>query len=246
MKVWFFIGRFQPAHKWHLQALLDMYATWVTHFIIGVWSAQKEWTEDNPFTFIERKKILELLLQEVPFTFEIHAIPDVWDDQKWFEYVTTKLPHFDVVLSWNPRLENIFRPKWYDLYVPTISVEIKWTNTRKAIALSDQEYIDNAINDDVYKYLLEINAPARLQKLMLSLQTYKVQYTCLLDNGRIISLGSSIPFVSAHEQIISYIKNEYNITVSICNKQPIRWEIKDPTNEYFIISLQFFGLIISK
>ncbi len=68
------------------------------------------------------------------------------------------------------------------MYIPQITVEIKGTNTRKAIALNDKSYIDSAINDDVYKYLLEIKAPARLQTLMPGLQSFKVQYSCLLDD----------------------------------------------------------------
>ncbi len=246
MKIGFFIWRFQPAHKWHLQALLDMHTTWINHFIIGVWSAQKEWTEENPFTYAERKRILELLLQEVPFTFEIHAVPDVWNDDQWFEFVTTKLPKFDVVLSGNPWLEGIFVPKWYEMYIPQITVEIKGTNTRKAIALNDKSYIDSAINDDVYKYLLEIKAPARLQTLMPGLQSFKVQYSCLLDDWTVIQLPSSVPYIDAHTQIINYIKEKQNIDITLSTAQPIWTEILDSKNSIYSISLQFSWDIINK
>lgn len=246
MKVGFFIWRFQPAHKGHLQALLDMYSTWINHFIIGVWSAQKEWTEENPFTYTERKKILELLLQEVPFTFEIHAVPDVGDDEQWFQYVTTKLPKFDVVLSGNPRLESIFQPKWYEMYIPQITVEIKGTNTRKAIALSDKSYIDSAINDDVYKYLLDIKAPTRLQTLMPGLQSFKLHYSCLLSDWTLIQLPSSVPYIDAHTQIVSYIKENKDIDVSLSNEQPIWEEIFDHKNNTYSISLQFLWNIINR
>lgn len=246
MKIGFFIWRFQPAHQWHLQALLDMHATWVNHFIIGVWSAQKEWTEENPFTYTERKKILELLLQEVPFTFEIHAVPDVGNDEQWFEYITTNLPKFDVVLSGNPRLEWIFKPKWYEMFIPEIKAWIKGTNTRKAIALEDHAYLDSAINSDIYAYLKEINAPSRLQTLMPGLQSFKVQYSCLLDDWTLIQLPSSVPYIDAHTQIISYIKEEKNIDVILSNLQPIWREILDTNSNIYSISLQFSWSIIIK
>jgi nicotinamide-nucleotide adenylyltransferase len=249
MKIGFFIGRFQPAHKWHLQALLDMHTTWINHFVIGVWSAQKERTEENPFTYIERKKILESLLWDQPFSYEIHAVPDVGNDEQWFEYVVHNLPHFDVVLSWNPWLEGIFKPKWYEMYIPTITVEIKGTNTRKAIALWDKEYIDKAMNDEVYAYLLSIDAPKRLQWLMPNLYKYVIRYTTTIAQKDWTILQDIVSFdwvanLPAHEQIIRRVKDTYALDIEIDHTQPIWQETYNPDTNTYIILLTFKSIVL--
>lgn len=55
--------------------------------------------------------MMELLLQGAPFTYEIFPIPDMGDNEKWYNHIKDNAPYFDIVISGNPRLETIFKPK---------------------------------------------------------------------------------------------------------------------------------------
>lgn len=256
MKTALFVWRFQPAHRGHVQAMLDAYEKGITHIIIWIWSAQKERTEENPFTYLERKKILESLLWDQPFSYEICAIPDVWDDAIWYKYVINNLPKFDSIISGNPWIEWIFKAQWYHIFVPHITCKIKWTNTRKAIAMNDTAYIHQAVNDDVYKYLLDIDAPKRIQKLMPNLHKYVIRYTTNIfqkdwsQRKEDIWLPYSIePFdwvanMAAHKQIILHTKDMYDIDIEINNPQPTWIETYNDVTDSYNILLVFQSTMI--
>jgi nicotinamide mononucleotide adenylyltransferase len=59
-----FIGRFQPGlHLGQIDGLKQAMEKGVRHFLIGIGSSNKEFTRDNPFTYDERKTMIELSLK---------------------------------------------------------------------------------------------------------------------------------------------------------------------------------------
>lgn len=61
-----FIGRFQPGlHFGELDAIAQAMEKGVKHFLIGVGSSNKEFTSDNPFTYDERKIMIEASLKDM-------------------------------------------------------------------------------------------------------------------------------------------------------------------------------------
>ena len=78
-----FIGRFQPFHKGHQKAI-----KWILKrekkIIIVIGSIQESSTKDNPFSFQERKEMLNrTLLSAKVKNFEIYGVPDVLNDALW-------------------------------------------------------------------------------------------------------------------------------------------------------------------
>ena len=108
-----FIGRFQPFHKGHLlflQSICDQY----DEIIIGIGSSQYSNTQENPFSYDERKMMIEKSLEEVGLTnYRIVAILDIHNPPQWVSHVISIVSDFDVVLSNNSLTKKLFSEKGY-------------------------------------------------------------------------------------------------------------------------------------
>jgi len=73
-----------------------------------VGSADKEFTKDNPFTYDERKHMIEMSLKKMipSLDIEIYPIPHSNDSEQWKNYILTNLPHFDYIISSNPMVRE--------------------------------------------------------------------------------------------------------------------------------------------
>jgi nicotinamide-nucleotide adenylyltransferase len=127
-----FVGRFQPFHKGHLRVIKDILKE-NDFVVIAIGSSQEKGTEKNPFSFEERKKMIEIALKNEGIeNFKIIAVPDVFDDKKWVSLIK-KQADFDVVYSRNPWTIRCFRDagitvKKHRLYKKS---ELSGTNIRK-------------------------------------------------------------------------------------------------------------------
>lgn len=73
-----FIGRFQPFHNGHLYSLNKCFEL-AEKVLIGVGSSQESGTEDNPWNYETRRKMITLLGQRV----EVVPLIDLFNDEKW-------------------------------------------------------------------------------------------------------------------------------------------------------------------
>ena len=95
----FLIGRFQPFHLGHLEAI-KFGLSKVEHLHIGIGSSNKSHEKRNPFTADERKKmIFSSIDEELSKKISIHYIPDVDDHSKWTQLVDQIIPEYDIVFS---------------------------------------------------------------------------------------------------------------------------------------------------
>ncbi|MDR2191219.1 MAG: hypothetical protein LBP53_08935 [Candidatus Peribacteria bacterium] len=74
-------------------------------------SSNKEFTAENPFTYEERKQMIEIsshhLLQSLQV--EVFPVPDIGDNQRRRDYILKELPEFQYVISGNVRVQEIFK-----------------------------------------------------------------------------------------------------------------------------------------
>lgn len=78
-----FIGRFQPFHKGHLEAIKWILKREKSIFIV-IGSTQEFSNKNNPFSFKERKEMIKrTLLAEKIKNFKIYGIPDFPEDVLW-------------------------------------------------------------------------------------------------------------------------------------------------------------------
>ncbi len=159
------IGRFQPFHQGHLDALrfalLKVDKLWV-----GLGSSNQPPLGNNPFSAEERKKmILSSIDDSIRNKIEIYFIPDFEDHKKWVEHIDSIVPKFDIVFTNDEMTKHLYSKR--DTTVVTIPFTkrnvLSGTNIRDLI-LSDQPW-EEFVPDGTKKFLNETNAKQRLKNL---------------------------------------------------------------------------------
>ncbi|HJM79259.1 MAG TPA: nicotinamide-nucleotide adenylyltransferase [Nitrosopumilus sp.] len=159
------IGRFQPFHLGHLDAL-QFALTKVDKLWLGLGSANKTIEKNNPFTVEERKQmILSSINDSMKNKISIYFIPDLDNHVKWVEKIDSIVPKFDIIFSNDPLTNHLYSKR----EVQVISIpflkrdQLSGTRIRNLIK-SDQKWNDLVPNGT--KILLEnLDAKNRLEIL---------------------------------------------------------------------------------
>ncbi|WP_026089912.1 MULTISPECIES: nicotinamide-nucleotide adenylyltransferase [Nitrosopumilus] len=159
------IGRFQPFHLGHLEALRFALSK-VDKLWVGLGSSNKPPEKNNPFSAEERKEmILSSIDDSMKKKISIYFIPDLDNHVKWIEKIDTIVPEFDIVFS-NDELTNHLYSK-RDIQVIPIPFlkrnELSGTNVRDLI-ISDQNW-NSLVPKGTEIFLINNNAKERLKNL---------------------------------------------------------------------------------
>jgi len=159
------IGRFQPFHQGHLEAL-HFALSKVDKLWVGLGSSNKPPQKNNPFSAEERKKmILSSIDDSIRNKIEIYFIPDFEDHKKWVEHIDTIVPKFDIVFTNDDMTKYLYSKR--DTTVMAIPFTkrdvLSGTNIRDLI-LSDQPW-EEYVPDGTRKFLNETNAKQLLKNL---------------------------------------------------------------------------------
>lgn len=133
-----FIGRFQPFHKGHLNAVTA--AAENSDLTVGIGSAQKQGTMKNPLSFAERKKVLTNC---IPDTVPIVRLEDKADNAVWTEMVEETVD-FDIVISGNPLVRRLIGERGYDVKDPDYLKPDLYSGTeirRRIVAGEDWQHL---------------------------------------------------------------------------------------------------------
>jgi len=180
-----FIGRFQPFHQGHLDAIKQISESEV---IIGIGSSQYSGTKDNPYSFVERKAMIEKFLKNKT-KYKIIAIPDIHDEANWVNHVEKIVGKFDVVYTGNKIVAKLFKAKNH-VKSPDGSHVIKYQvkNIKKNIDISATELrqetarLFEKLNHTCYTWeqceamaplTLEINKLKKKQKAVILAHSYQ-------------------------------------------------------------------------
>ena len=93
------IGRFQPFHLGHLDAVLFALAR-IDQLSICIGSSNKHNEKRNPFSAAERREmILSSIESSITNRIKIFNIPDVDNHEKWTSEIDQIVPKYDVVFT---------------------------------------------------------------------------------------------------------------------------------------------------
>lgn len=158
-----FIGRFQPFHKGHLDAVKQMLRA-NRKIVIGVGSAQYAGTPANPFSASLRTWMIRRSLAEAGIAakkFSIVKIPDIHDDTRWVTHVEKIAAPFAEVWSGTPKVQKLFRKNSnYAVVVPRFRTGVSGTVIRKRMHEKERwEHLVPAAVADIIKKLPPETAP---------------------------------------------------------------------------------------
>ena len=159
------IGRFQPFHLGHLDAL-QFALSKVDKLWVGIGSSNLPPQKDNPFSAEQRQEmILSSIDDAMKEKISIYFIPDLDNHMKWIEKIDTIVPKFDIIFS-NDELTNHLYSK-RNTQVMTIPFlkrdKLSGTHIRDLI-ISDQKWND-LVPEGTKNFLEKINAKNHLKNL---------------------------------------------------------------------------------
>ncbi|MCE9651951.1 MAG: nicotinamide-nucleotide adenylyltransferase [Nitrosarchaeum sp.] len=137
------IGRFQPFHLGHLDALRFALSK-VDKLWIGLGSSNKPLQKNNPFSAEERKEmILSSIDESMKQRIQIYFIPDLENHIKWIELIDTIVPKFDIIFTNDELTKHLYSKRNVTvLPIPFVKRDVlSGTNIRDMI-LSDQKWED--------------------------------------------------------------------------------------------------------
>jgi nicotinamide-nucleotide adenylyltransferase len=161
-----YIGRFQPFHLGHLDAikfaLLQVENLW-----IGIGSSNKSNEKRNPFTADERNEmIISSLDDQTKKRIQIYYIPDIGDHEKWTYHIDSIVPKYDIVFSNDDFTQTLYQKR--EIKVIPVSLKnrenLSGTNIRGNIAMGKNW--EELVPEGTKKVLLKIDAERRLSKIM--------------------------------------------------------------------------------
>jgi nicotinamide-nucleotide adenylyltransferase len=159
------IGRFQPFHLGHLEAL-HFALSKVDKLWVGLGSSNKAPQKNNPFSAEERKKmILSSIDDSIRDKIKIYFIPDFEDHKKWVENIDIIVPKFDMVFTNDDMTKYLYsKRETMVVSIPFTKRDVlSGTNIRDLI-LSDQPW-EEFVPDGTRNFLNETNAKQRLKNL---------------------------------------------------------------------------------
>jgi len=159
------IGRFQPFHLGHLDAL-HFALSKVDKLWVGLGSSNKSLDKNNPFSVEERKEmILSSIDDSMKQRIQIYFIPDLDNHIKWIELINTIVPKFDIIFTNDELTRHLYSKRDVEvLPIPFVKRDIlSGTNIRDMI-ISDQTW-ENLVPEGTKNFLYKTSAKQRLKNL---------------------------------------------------------------------------------
>ena len=159
------IGRFQPFHLGHLDAVLFGLSR-AENLFICIGSSNKSNERKNPFSVEERREMVTLSIEpSITDRIKIFDVPDVGDHEKWTFEIDKIVPKYDVIFTNDEFTKTLFEKR----KISVISVVLKdrekfsGTNIRNLI-IEDKNWRD-LVPQGTRNVLDSINAKERLKNL---------------------------------------------------------------------------------
>jgi nicotinamide-nucleotide adenylyltransferase len=165
-----YVGRFQPFHLGHLNAIEDVLKE-VDELVIVIGSAQYSHNPNNPFTAGERLVMVRRALEECGIDLEkvwVVPVPDVHLHMMWVSSVQGYTPHFDIVYSNEPLTRRLFMEAGHKVKPIRFFDRKVYSSTEIREKIVRGENWEKFVPKSVASFIKEIDGINRLKDLMKS------------------------------------------------------------------------------
>ena len=159
------VGRFQPFHLGHLDAVLFGLSR-TENLFIGVGSSNKFNEKKNPFSAEERKDmIISSIESSLIGRIKIFEIPDVDNHEKWTFEIDQIVPKYDVVFTNDEFTKTLFKKRQINVIPVVLKEREKFSGTNIRQLIIDDKNWQDLVPQGTRKVLDKLNAKERLKNL---------------------------------------------------------------------------------
>jgi nicotinamide-nucleotide adenylyltransferase len=162
-----YVGRFQPFHLGHLEAIEEVLND-IEELVIVIGSAQYSHNINNPFTAGERLVMICRALKEAGIDYSrlwVVPVPDVHLHMLWVSALEGYTPHFNVVYSNEPLTRRLFREAGYKVKSIRFFQRNLYTSTLVREEMLKGESWTKLVPKSVADFINEIDGVNRLRDL---------------------------------------------------------------------------------
>ena len=159
------IGRFQPFHLGHLDAVLFGLAR-TENLFICIGSSNKSNERKNPFSAEERREMITLSIEpSITDRIKIFDIPDVGDHEKWTFEIDKIVPKYDVVFTNDEFTKTLFEKRKISVISVVLKDREKFSGTNIRNLITEDKNWRDLVPQGTRNVLDSINAKERLKNL---------------------------------------------------------------------------------
>ena len=159
------IGRFQPVHLGHLDAVLFGLSR-TENLFIGIGSSNKSNERRNPFSAEERREmIISSIEPSMADRLKIFDIPDVGDHEKWTFEIDKIVPKYDIIFTNDEFTKTLFEKREMNVVPVVLKDREKFSGTNIRELIADDENWQDLVPRGTKKVLDKIDAKERLKNL---------------------------------------------------------------------------------
>ena len=159
------IGRFQPFHLGHLDAVLFGLSR-AENLFIGIGSSNKSNERENPFSAEERREMIVLSIEPSMIDrLKIFDVPDVDDHEKWTFEIDKIVPKYDVVFTNDEFTKTLFEKRKISVISVALKDREKFSGTNIRDLITEDKNWRDLVPQGTRNVLDIINAKERFKNL---------------------------------------------------------------------------------
>jgi len=159
------IGRFQPFHLGHLDAVLFGLSR-AENLFICIGSSNKSNERKNPFSAEERREMIVTSIEpSIADRIKIFDVPDVGDHEKWTFEIDKTVPKYDIVFTNDEFTKTLFEKREISVISVILKDREKFSGTSIHNLIAYDRNWRDLVPQGTRNVLDNINAKERLQNL---------------------------------------------------------------------------------
>ena len=159
------IGRFQPFHLGHLDAVLFGLSK-SENLFIGIGSSNRFNERKNPFSAKERREMIVSSIEPSMIDrIKVFDIPDVGNHEKWTFEIDKIIPKYDVVFTNDEFTKTLFEKRKINVVPVVLKDREKFSGTNIRNLITEDKNWRDLVPQGTRNVLDSINAKERLKNL---------------------------------------------------------------------------------